>query len=190
LNADNKARLEQITKIQLLIDQLQKLKMVDPLPEIGNQKVKVKALHTDSIVPTKTNLSDAGWDLYAHEDVLIRAGERKVVKTGVAVQIPNEWVGLIWPRSGLSVKKGLDVLAGVIDSGYRGELMVCLFNTNSALEYGEYGRVINKNNDVHIKRGDRIAQILFQPIPDTELVEVDTLTPSDRGEAGFGSSGS
>jgi dUTP pyrophosphatase len=127
--------------------------------------------------PTKTNNSDAGWDLYSIEEKDIKARTRSVIRTGIHLEIPNNMAGLIWPRSGLSVKHGIDVLAGVIDSGYRGEIMVCLYNTS------EY--------DVMVHHGDRIAQIIFQEVPDvTMLVVSDTLGTSQRGDHGFGSSGS
>lgn len=178
---DQIARIEQLNKTKELLN---KIKDYDPMPEIGNQKVKVKRLHKDAIIPTKNNLSDAGWDLYALEDANILSGSRATISTGISLQIPSEWVGLIWPRSGLSVKKGLDILAGVIDSGYRGEIKVCLQNTNVGLPlFREY------DIDIQINKGDRIAQILFQKVPDVELIEVDNLTPSDRGKDGFGSSG-
>jgi dUTP pyrophosphatase len=93
----------------------------------------------------------------------------------VSFEIPEGYVGLVWPRSGLSVKRGIDVLAGVIDSGYRGEVRVCLYNTS--------------HDWLEVKEGDRIAQILFQEVPQFQLQEVDILQNSDRGEGGFGSSG-
>jgi dUTP pyrophosphatase len=89
--------------------------------------------------------------------------------------MPENMAGLIWPRSGLAVKKGIDVLAGVIDSGYRGEIMVCLYNTS--------------DEDVEIKRGDRIAQIIFQEVPNISLLLRETLETSQRGSNGFGSTG-
>ena len=89
--------------------------------------------------------------------------------------MPDGLAGLIWPRSGLSVKKGLDVLAGVVDSGYRGEVMVCLYNTS--------------DEDVEIKRGDRIAQIIFQEVPLVSLIQAEELETSQRGSNGFGSTG-
>ena len=89
--------------------------------------------------------------------------------------MPENMAGLIWPRSGLSVKKGIDVLAGVVDSGYRGEIMVCLYNTS--------------NEDVEIKRGDRIAQIIFQEVPAISLLLREELETSQRGSSGFGSTG-
>ena len=147
-------------------------------------RVMGKKLHEEAIVPTRTGLSDAGWDLYSLEDVVICAGQRVVVKTGIALEIPEEFVGLIWPRSGLAVKQGISVLAGVIDSGYRGEIMVCLLNTNKEmpLSYSDIA-------DVNINKGDRIAQILFQQVPDFQLIETMELFESVRGDKGFGSSG-
>lgn len=179
---DNDARLKQLNES---IKMLNKLKRIDSGANEFSRKVRAKLLSKEAKMPTRSNLSDAGWDLYSTEDVVITGGQRKIVKTGISLQIPDEWVGLIWPRSGLSVKKGLDVLAGVVDSGYRGEIMVCLYNTNTQLQ------LFADENDpsVTIKKGDRIAQILFQRVPDIHLVEVDELSNSDRGEKGFGSSG-
>jgi len=116
-----------------------------------NFLVNVKLLNELSKVPTKTNYNDAGFDLYSSESVVIPSKQRKTVSTGIAIQMPEHFAGLIWPRSGLSVKQGIDVLAGVVDSGYRGEIMVCLYNTS--------------DSDVNIHTGDRIAQIIFQEVP-------------------------
>jgi dUTP pyrophosphatase len=163
------------------VDLLNKLKEIDAMPEDTGQSIKVKLINKGAKVPTRSNLSDAGWDLYSTEDITIHEGERRTVKTGISIQMPDEWVGLIWPRSGLAVKSGIDVLAGVIDSGYRGEIMVCLYNT-SVPHAGGF-------NNVEIKKGDRIAQILFQKVPDIKMVVVDELSNSDRGEDGIGSTG-
>lgn len=126
-------------------------------------------------VPTKSNKTDAGFDLYADEDKFIFAKQRTTIKTGISLEMPDNIAGLIWPRSGLSVKKGIDVLAGVIDAGYRGEIMVCLYNTS--------------DEDVEIKHGDRIAQIIFQEVPIISLQLREQLGSSQRGSNGFGSSG-
>ena len=91
------------------------------------------------------------------------------------MSIPKGYVGLIWPRSGLAYKHGLDVFAGVIDSGYRGDVGVVLYNS----QFGDY----------HIEAGDRIAQIIFQKIEDFELIEVSRLNETDRNNEGFGSTG-
>jgi len=139
------------------------------------RSLRLTKLDESAITPTKANISDAGWDLYSLEDVEIPPASRSLIKTGISLQIPKGFVGLIWPRSGLAVKSGVDVFAGVVDSGYRGDVGVCLYN--SSVE------------TVSVKKGDRIAQILFQPVPYFQLTEVTTLSSSERGEGGFGSSG-
>lgn len=126
-------------------------------------------------VPTKAHNADAGWDLYSIEDVVIESQQRKTINTGIILEIPEHMAGLIWPRSGLAVKNGIDVLAGVIDAGYRGEVMVCLYNTSFS--------------NVQIKIGDRIAQIIFQEVPRVTMNVLETLVSSQRGDKGFGSSG-
>jgi dUTP pyrophosphatase len=139
-------------------------------------EIKIKFLENGvGNIPSQNNFGDAGYDLYSTEDAIIPVGERKTLKTGISLAIPYGYVGLIWPRSGLSAKRGVDVLAGVIDSTYRGEIMVCLLNTD-------------KYTDVEIKKGDRIAQILFQKVEQCYF-KIDTLDETTRGDAGFGSSG-
>ena len=125
--------------------------------------------------PNRANNSDAGHDLYSDEDSWVFARQRKVIKTGISLEMPDNLAGLIWPRSGLSVKKGIDILAGVVDAGYRGEIMVCLYNTS--------------DEDVEIKRGDRIAQMIFQEVPLISLQLRESLGSSQRGSNGFGSTG-
>ena len=137
--------------------------------------IAIKKLTKSATVPTKNNTSDAGWDLYAVEDAVINSGDRTTIATGVAMAIPEGYVGLIWHRSGLAVKSGVDVFAGVIDSGYRGEIKVCLYNSSK--------------EELKITTGDRIAQILFQEIPSFSLTIVDSLDITERGGDGFGSSG-
>jgi dUTP pyrophosphatase len=137
--------------------------------------VKVQLLNDKAQKPKKANEYDAGFDLYSTIDLIIPPHTRKTVSTGIALQMPEGLAGLIWPRSGLSVKHGIDVLAGVIDSGYRGEIMVCLYNTS--------------NENVGINTGDRIAQIIFQEVPRVTMEVHDTLGSSQRGENGFGSTG-
>tara|TARA_Y100000034_G_C6902741_1_gene417922 strand:- start:2790 stop:3245 length:456 start_codon:yes stop_codon:yes gene_type:complete len=141
----------------------------------AGQFVKVHKLESQARVPTKAHMTDAGWDLYTVEDKHIPSQSRETIATGMSIEIPDGFVGLIWPRSSLAIKHGIDVFAGVIDSGYRGEIKVCLFNSS--------------NDGVDIVTGDRIAQILFQPAPSFFLKETDALTSTDRGEGGFGSSG-
>ena len=137
--------------------------------------VAIKRLSENATTPTKAHTCDAGWDLYACESKTIQTNERETINTGIALAIPKSFVGLIWPRSGMAVKKGIDVLAGVVDSGYRGEVKVCLLNTGW--------------EPMVIEAGDRIAQILFQEVPKFKLNERTSLDETDRNSGGFGSSG-
>ena len=139
------------------------------------KEVFVKRLGDDAVVPTKSNETDAGWDLYVPHDFLIMPHTSALVPTHVAMAIPHGYAGLIWDRSGLAVKKGLHRVAGVIDSGYRGEIKVCLWNLS--------------DEEVHFRKGDRVAQLIFQALPQFDLVEVDSLQASERGADGFGSTG-
>ena len=128
-------------------------------------------------LPTYANWDDAGMDLYASEDVHISPGGRQLVGTGVKLAIPVGVVGLIHPRSGLAAKRGLTVLntPGTIDPGYRGEIKVIMYNTSSVPQ--------------EIKKGDRIAQIVFQHYIKAYLVQVESLDETERGSGGFGSTG-
>lgn len=117
----------------------------------------------------------AGADLRASEAVTLAPGQRAAVPTGVRVAIPAGHVGLIWPRSGLAVRHGLDTLAGVIDSDYRGEIRVALVN---------HGDV-----PVALAPGDRIAQLLIQPVTRARFTRTAALDETERGEGGFGSTG-
>lgn len=139
--------------------------------------MRFKKLNINAITPNRANENDAGYDLYssAEQDIPILPGFRATIPTAIAMEIPENVVGLIWPRSGLATKQGIDVLAGVIDSSYRGEIKVCLFNTS--------------NESVIIKAGDKIAQIIFQSYLTYVFEEVECLTDTSRGEKGFGSSG-
>jgi len=141
--------------------------------------IKIKKLTESAQIPTRANESDAGWDIYSDEDVIINPNTQRLISTGISVEIPAGTVGLIWPRSGLAVKQGVDVFAGVVDAGYRGEVKVCLFNSGS----------VWSTPRVEIAKGDRIAQILFQPVPSFSLVETTDLTSTRRGSGGFGSTG-
>ena len=138
-------------------------------------RIKYKLLAPNAHVPTQSHDSDAGWDLYSIHTLVIPEHYRKTISTGISLEIPKSFVGLIWPRSGMSVKQGIDVLAGVVDSGYRGEIKVCLLNTSPL--------------PVEIEAGDRIAQILFQEVPKFKMVNSAELTETERKDKGFGSSG-
>ncbi len=124
-------------------------------------------------MPTKGTAGAAGYDLYASHNIEIPPGQRRVVDTGIEMEIPAGVVGMIKSRSGLAANSSIDVAAGVIDSDYRGSVGVLLCNTG--------------HNWKPIKCGDRIAQILFLLCHPGDLVEVDRLSATERGEGGFGS---
>lgn len=128
-------------------------------------------------VPQYAKPGDAGADLRASEAAVVPARGRVMVATGTSIALPNGWVGLVHPRSGLAAKSGITLLntPGTIDAGYRGEIKVIMFNTTDT------------DFEVHI--GDRIAQLVFQKAPQAVFVEVEELPGSARGASGFGSSG-
>ncbi|MDQ3932431.1 MAG: dUTP diphosphatase [Actinomycetota bacterium] len=145
----------------------------------GQQEVALQVMRLDPGVrlPSYAHAGDAGLDLCASEDVRLAPGERTAVPTGLAVAIPEGWVGLVHPRSGLALEHGLTVLnaPGTIDAGYRGELKVLLVNL---------GR-----EQVSIPRGSRIAQLLLQRVGLALVLETDSLDATVRGDGGFGSTG-
>ena len=139
--------------------------------------VSVKKLDVDAHIPTKAHDDDAGWYLYSNENTVIYPGEKAVIKTGIVLAIPRGYYGRIAPRSGLAVKNGIDVLAGVVDAGYRNEIGVVLINHHI-------------DNQFAITKGDRIAQVIFERVDPFELEEVlEFFNNTDRGMGGFGSSG-
>ena len=121
---------------------------------------------------------DAGADLATTENVEIAPGERVLVGTGVALALPAGWVGLVHPRSGLAARHGLTIVnaPGTVDSGYRGEIKVCLLNTDP-------------RHTIALRRGDLIAQLVVQRVAQARFVEVQRLPSSERGDAGHGSTG-
>ncbi len=138
-------------------------------------KIQIKKLKESAKLPTYAHATDAGADLYSAEDITIPAGQRVLVSTGVAMAIPDGYAGLIWDKSGISAKSGVTTMAGVIDSGYRGEIKVLLYNSS--------------NEDYKVRAGDKIAQMLFQKVEQGEFEDVQELPDADRGDAGFGSTG-
>ncbi len=140
-----------------------------------NEQIGFKKLHDDAILPTRESDHAAALDLYSTEQVVILARKFLPIKTGIAVSIPQGYYGRIAPRSGLAVKFGVDTLAGVVDSDYRGELIVVLMN--------------NGEQDFSVNKGDRIAQFLIESIITPQPVWVDELTQTTRGTSGFGSTG-
>lgn len=141
-------------------------------------EILVSRLDPGVPLPRYAQTGDAGADLASREDVVLEPGERRVVGTGIAIAIPPGWVGLVHPRSGLAAREGLTIVntPGTIDSGYRGEILVCLLNTD-------------RSRRVILRRGDLIAQLVFQRVGDASFVEVDALSDSERGTGGYGSTG-
>ncbi len=143
-----------------------------------NVQVLLRRLDDSVPVPRYAHPCDAGADLATAEDVTIEPGQRVLVGTGLAVAIPAGWVGLVHPRSGLAARHGLTIVnaPGTVDAGYRGEIKVCLLNTDARAE-------------VRLRRGDLIAQLLLQRVAQADFVEVAELPSSDRGAGGHGSTG-
>ena len=140
-------------------------------------ELPIQRLRPDAVVPGRAYSGDAGLDLSSCERVELAPGERALVTTGLAVAIPEGYAGFVQPRSGLAAKHGISIVntPGLVDSGYRGELLVNLVNTD-------------KEEAFVVEPGMRIAQLVILPIPELELVEVDELPESERGVRGFGSS--
>lgn len=140
--------------------------------------VQLKMLDDGLQPPSYAHPGDAGADLRAREDVVLQPGERRLVPTGVSIALPDGFVALIHPRSGLATKHGLTVVnaPGTVDAGYRGEIAVTLLNTD-------------RDEAIELRRGDRIAQMVIQRVEHAEFVSVQELSDSVRGGGGFGSTG-
>jgi dUTP pyrophosphatase len=137
--------------------------------------VNIKRLSVDAKLPTYGHPGDAGLDLYSLEDKVLIPGERHIFFLGFALEIPDGYVGIVKDKSSLPKNGGVHTMAGVYDSGYRGE-----YNTN----------LVNLGSEPYeIKKGDKIAQLLIIPVASAELTEVDELSDSSRGEGRFGSTG-
>jgi dUTP pyrophosphatase len=148
-------------------------------PEPGESvRIGILRLDPELPLPSYAHPGDAGADLYAREDVTLAPGERRLVPTGIALALPDGYVGLVHPRSGLAHRAGLSIVnaPGTIDAGYRGEVQVCLVNLDPA-------------TPIELKRGDRIAQLVVQRVETAGFVEVDELPGSSRGAGGHGSTG-
>jgi len=142
-------------------------------------EILAKALHPDAVLPKYANEGDAGCDLVAIEDAVLKAGGgRAMVGTGVAIAIPQGHGGFVLPRSGLASKHGVTCsnAPGLVDSGYRGELKVAMVN-------------LDPTNDYEVKKGDRITQLVILAVPSVSFSLVDELPEATRGEGGFGSTG-
>ena len=138
-------------------------------------KIKVKKLKEDAKLPTHGHPGDAGMDIYSTEDVVFPPGEQALVHTGIALEIPEGYVGLIWDKSGISFNTGLKVMGGVIDASYRGEIIMNFLNTSQ--------------KEVIIEKGYKMAQMLIQKFEHCDIVEVDEISETVRGLGREGSTG-
>jgi dUTP pyrophosphatase len=141
-------------------------------------RLAVHRLDPAATLPTRSHEGDAGFDLYAVEDVTLAPGARAAVRTGIAVEVPERHAGLVLPRSGLAAQHGISLVnaPGLIDAGYRGEISVLLLNTDRSEPFA-------------VRVGDRIAQLVVTRVEAPDIIEVKELAVSDRGERGFGSTG-
>lgn len=173
--------------------------------------MKIKKLNKNAIIPTK-NMEAAGLDLYALEDVIVKPNEKALVKTGISVELPKDTFAQVVGRSGISLKTPLNVITGTIDNDYRGDIGVIIHNT-SQLDYHSQDLIVRDSyiNTIHfdenkkvikeieeysypintykIKKGDKIAQLVVMVQPVFSVEEVSELEETDRGNKGFGSSG-
>ncbi len=138
-------------------------------------QLKIKKIHPEAKLPIYAHPYDAGMDLFALEETKLKPSEITKVRTGIAAEIPEGYVGLCWDKSGLATKYGITVLAGVIDSGYRGEILIA---------------VVNLSKEEYIfEKGHKVTQMLIQPVQSMEIIESEELSDTSRGEGGFGSTG-
>lgn len=137
-------------------------------------ELKIKRIHKDAKLPHYGHKGDAGLDIFSTINCVLRKREVKAIPTGIKVAIPEGYVGLIWDKSGVSLE-GVHRLAGVVDSGYRGEVKIVMANLS--------------DEPFSIAKGMKIAQLLIQPVVEVEVIEVEDLEATPRGENGFGSTG-
>ncbi|MGH2736350.1 MAG: dUTP diphosphatase [Actinomycetota bacterium] len=141
-------------------------------------RLEIRRLDPELPLPTYAREGDAGLDLLAATDVTLKPGERAAVPTGIAVAVPEGYAGFVHARSGRALREGLALVnaPGLIDAGFRGELKVIVVN-------------LDPSEPIYIRRGEKIAQLVIHPVMSAELVEVEELPPSERGDGGFGSTG-
>jgi dUTP pyrophosphatase len=141
-------------------------------------RLEIKRIDPELPMPAYAHEGDAGLDLYAAESVTLEPFQRRLVPTGIAIAIPEGCAGFVQPRSGLAVRHGLSLVntPGLIDSHYRGEIKVIVIN-------------LDPETPIDIRRGDKLAQLVIQPVVRAQLTEVDALDETVRGEGGFGSTG-
>ncbi len=165
--------------------------------------LSIKKLHPDAVIPKYAKKGDSGFDLVAVEDTVIEPGETKLIKTGLAFEIPEGFEIQVRPRSGITLKTKLRVQLGTIDSNYRGEVGIIADNNTpkifvstprlmKGMFVGDDDYNITKEvrqTPIKVKKGDRIAQAILAPVAYTDLVEVDELKATERGSDGYGSTG-
>lgn len=142
-----------------------------------NYTLKIRKIHDKAIIPSYAHEGDAGLDLYAVNEVVLKPGERGLVHTGIQIELPKNTEAQIRPRSGLALKNGITTLnsPGTIDEGYRGEIGVILIN--------------HSNEEFKVEQGMKIAQMVIKPVFKVDIIETIELSDSERSEKGFGSSG-
>ncbi len=138
-------------------------------------QIKIKKLDPNAVVPTYAHPGDAGLDLCAVKEGVIPAHSRGQIGTGLVFEIPDGYVGLVWDKGGVAYNYGITCLAGVVDAGYRGELLVVLYNTT--------------DTDWPVSAGQKVAQLLIQSVERAEIIEVNEMSNTSRGEGRFGSTG-
>lgn len=142
---------------------------------LNTMEVKIKKTNNLAVIPTYASIGASGLDLTAIDLTIINPGERTLLRTGISIEIPQGYGALVMGRSGNTIKRGLFVALGLIDSDYRGEIGVMAFNTT--------------NKKMIIQQGDRIGQLVIMPTPQIQIEETNELTDTNRGTGGFGSTG-
>lgn len=148
------------------------------MEEIEKMSLKVKRLTETAKLPVKNQDGDMGYDIFSDEDITLTTNKKDKISTGIAIELPKGYGAFLVGRSGLTSKTLLRINLGVIDNGYRGELHIM----NDIIYKGS-------NETVRVEKGDKIAQLIVLPIFDGDVVEVDDVSETDRGDKGFGSSG-
>jgi deoxyuridine 5'-triphosphate nucleotidohydrolase len=143
--------------------------------DVELQLLRFKRLDSRAILPARGSALSAGLDIFSIEDLTIQPGERALVRTGLAVAIPEGHYGRIAPRSGLATQKGLDTLAGVIDADYRGEIVCLLYNTGA--------------ETINLPAQSKVCQLIIEKIITPRAIWADEISDTDRGSGGFGSTG-
>lgn len=137
--------------------------------------IKFQKILDEAVIPHYAHTGDAGMDIFSAEEMVIKAGERKNIRTGLKMEMTDGFVGLVWDKSGLALKNGIKTMAGVIDACYRGEIGIVLANLS--------------DQDYKIEKGQKIAQMLIQKIERAEIEEAQKLGETKRADGGFGSTG-